>query len=81
MAVEPDKLDYMLRSAHARNDVEAMVEVYTLAANRSEEAGDIAAACFYLTHAFVFGLQCGSDATRELQMRLWEYGREAKPEC
>ena len=80
MTAEPDRLDEMLRSAHARNDVEAMVELYTLAANRSEEAGDIAAACFYLTHAFVFGLQCGSDAARGLQMRLWEHGREIRPE-
>ena len=80
MTAERDKLDELLRSAHARDDVEAMVELYTLAANQSEDAGDIDAACFYLTHAFVFGLQCGSDATRDLQMRLCEYGREARPE-
>jgi hypothetical protein len=74
------KLDEMLRSAHARNDGEALVELYTLAANQSEEAGDVAAACFYLTHAFVFGLQCGSGAASSLQMRLWEHGREIRPE-
>lgn len=80
MTTEPDKLDDLLRRAHARDDGEALVELYTLAANRSEDAGDIAAACFFLTHAFVFGLQCGSDACRCLQMRLWQYGREARPE-
>lgn len=80
MTVRRDKLDEMLRSAHAHNDGEALAELYTLAANQSEEAGDIDAACFLLTHAFVCGLQCGSGATRDLQMRLWEYRREARPE-
>lgn len=80
MTVESEKLDEMLRSAHARDDAAALTELYTLAADQSEEIGDIDAACFYLTHAFVFGLQCGSDATRDLQQRLWRHGREVRPE-
>ena len=80
MTSERDKLDDMLRSAHARDDAVALTELYTRAADQSEDNGDIDAACFYLTHAFVFGLQCGSDATRDLQRRLWRYGREVRPE-
>lgn len=80
MAAARDKLDELLRSAHARDDGMALVALYTQAADERERAGDIDAACFYLTHAFVFGLECGSEAVRDLQARLWKYGREARPE-
>lgn len=80
MPVDRKKLDELLLDAHARNDGEALVELYTLAANQSESAGNIDAACFYLTHAFVFALHSGSPAARDLQMRLWRHGREVMPE-
>ncbi len=80
VAVDGEKLDELLLDAHARNDGDALVGLYTLAANRSEAAGNIDAACFYLTHAFVFALQFGSADTRDLQMRLWRYGREIRPQ-
>jgi hypothetical protein len=77
---DSDKLDALLLSAHARNDGEALAALYNLAADRSEAAGNIDAACFFLTHAYVFALQWGLDTVGELQMRLWRYGREVKPE-
>ena len=80
MQMDRDKLECLFLDAHARDDGAALVDLYTIAANQSEAAGKIDAACFYLTQAFVFGLHCGSAETRDLQMRLSDYGREIRPE-
>lgn len=76
-----DRLDDLLMSAHARNDGEALAELYAVAADQSEAAGQTDATCFYLTHAYVFALQFGLDVARDLQMRLWRYGREVRPDA
>ncbi len=68
-------LDELLLAAHARNDHAALVQYYTMAADEREEAGDIDAACFYLTHAFVFALEHGAPEADELNLRLVQHGR------
>lgn len=80
MTLNRQTLDDQLRGAHARNDGVALVDLYTLAAGQSEEAGDIDAACFYLTQAFVFALLCGSATADDLQLQLWRHGREVRPD-
>jgi hypothetical protein len=72
-------LEDQLLEAHARGDPDALVALYVEAADGREAVDDIDAACFYLTHAFVFALQAGSDDTHALQLRLWEHGREERP--
>lgn len=72
-------LEHRLLAAHARNDFEALTALYEEAANQREEQGDVDAACFYLTHAFVFALESGSARADALQWRLWKLGREQKP--
>lgn len=52
------------------------VALYRTAADRAEARGDIEAACFYLTHAFVHALQAGAPEAVELNRRLVVHGRE-----
>ncbi|MEM1004714.1 MAG: hypothetical protein AAGK26_04995 [Pseudomonadota bacterium] len=69
------ELDRALLDAHATGDNVALVRLYTLAADQAELAQDIDAACFYLTHAFVFALEAGVPEADGLNRRLAEQGR------
>ncbi len=73
-------LDRRLLEAHARDDLTALIALYSEAADLREAVGDVDGACFYLTHAFVFSLQAGDGVAQELQRRLWQHGREVCPE-
>ncbi len=61
-----------LLAAHARDDRAGLVVLYTEAA---DTAPDIDAACFYLTHAYIFALEQGDGAAKELYQRLKTQGR------
>ena len=65
-------LDDKLLAAHARGDKPALVTLYGEAA---DGADDIDAACFYLTHAYIFALELGHADVPELHARLSEHGR------
>ena len=66
-------LDAQLLVAHDMNDIAALVDLYTKAADQSD---DVDAACFYLTHAYVFALELGSHKAVILRERLITHGRE-----
>ncbi|MEM8775916.1 MAG: hypothetical protein AAGF53_12840 [Pseudomonadota bacterium] len=68
-----EALDAQMMAAHEAHDTRALVRLYTQAADSSN---DVDAACFYLTHAYVFALESGAPETRMLRARLMEYGRE-----
>ncbi len=61
-----------LLDAHARDDRAALVALYTEAA---DEADNLNAACFYLTHAYIFALEVGDPACAQLYKRLKAQGR------
>ena len=61
-----------LLDAHARNDRAALVGLYTEAA---DAAPDLDAACFYLTHAYIYALEKGDPATEQLYHRLKAHQR------
>jgi hypothetical protein len=65
-------LDTQLLAAHASGDKAALVTLYTAAA---DQAGSVDAACFYLTHAYIFALDLGHADTAHLHARLAEHGR------
>lgn len=67
-------LDSQLLAAHARDDRAALVALYTQAA---DWANDPDAACFFLTHAYVFALERGDPRASDLHTRLKVEGREA----
>lgn len=65
-------LDQRLLQAHEADDRIALVGLYIEAA---DQTGDVDAACFYLTHAYVFALETGDARRGELHKRLAENGR------
>lgn len=73
--MDPKALDAALLEAHNRNDVAALVRLYTLAGDQAERQKDIQAACFYLTHAFVYALESGAPEADGLNRRLADHGR------
>ena len=66
-------LDQRLLAAHERDDRAALVGLYLEAAN---SANDEDAEGFYLTHAYIFALDTGSDLAPSLHARLIAAGRE-----
>lgn len=66
-------LDAQMIAAHEAHDQTALIRLYTRAA---DEANSLDAACFYLTHAYIFALEAGSPETASLHARLVEHGRE-----
>ncbi len=69
-------LDTALIAAHEVGDGPRLVALYIEAADRAQDAGELDAACFYLTHAYVFALENGDPAADDLHSRLKGHGRE-----
>lgn len=67
-------LDARMIAAHAAADPDALIALYTEAADQSN---DLDAACFFLTHAYVFALERGHGCAPLLHARLCDHGREA----
>ena len=75
MKTDAAALDRRLLAAHARKDPEQLTALYAEAGDIYEAAGDIDAACFYLTQALVYALEADCDRAATLQRRLWAHGR------
>lgn len=67
------ELDAALIAAHEKGDGPALVRLYTEAA---DQANDVDAECFFLTHAYVFALEAGAPEAVDLHARLKAHGRE-----
>lgn len=65
-------LNDRLLAAHDAGDRAALVDLYAQAADSTD---DIDAACFYLTHAYVFALELGHPDTGALHARLKHHDR------
>lgn len=70
-----EQLDKDLLQAHADHDAPALIRLYDRAATLAEQRQDHDAACFYLTHAFVFALEHGAPEADRLNLKLHERGR------
>ncbi len=66
-------LDTRLLDAHAADDRRELVALYAEAA---DSANDLDAACFYLTHAYVFALETGHPRATHLHKALCRHGRD-----
>ena len=75
--VPAEALDAALLAAHEARDGPALARLYARAGDRRERAGDVDAACFYLTHAYVHALEEGLSEAALLHARLKAHGREA----
>ena len=71
-------LNQALLAAHRADDGVALVALYTQAGDLAEARGDVNAACFFLTHAYIFALEAGAEAASELNGRLADHGREVR---
>ena len=71
----PD-LALKFQQALSEGNANTLVEIYVQAADEKETQGDIDAACFLLTHAYVHALQSGSDSVLAINRRLVAHGRE-----
>ena len=69
-------LDKQILQAHAQGNGFSLAELYLQAANERENEGDVDATCFFLTQAYVFALECGSELARDINRRLVAHGRE-----
>lgn len=69
-------LDASLLAAHADGDGRTLSRLYAQAGDLAESQRQIEAACFYLTHAYVFALEQNLPEARQLHQRLASYGRE-----
>lgn len=67
-----DDLQDRLLRAHAREDKAALIALYTEAADATD---DVDAACFFLTHAYVFALDVGDPVSELLYQRLKAFDR------
>jgi hypothetical protein len=72
-------LEAALLDAHGNGDHKALVSLYRQAGEIREGEGDIEAACFYYTHAYVFALETGDAAAKSLLDMLVSHGRDAYP--
>ncbi|MCR9146449.1 MAG: hypothetical protein NXH74_04540 [Rhodobacteraceae bacterium] len=67
------ELDARMIDAHEARDLGALIQLYSQAADM---VNDVDAACFYLTHAYVFALEAGAAQAASLRDRLVAQGRE-----
>jgi len=72
----PDLAD-RLAAAHDLADPAVLSGLYAEAADACSNEDET---CFLLTHAYVYALQAGLAEASTLQLRLWQHGREEKPE-
>jgi len=68
--------DAVFLAAHRAGDHATLARLYAQSADLHEAAGDLDAACFYLTQAYVFALIAGDARAQELNRRLAARGRD-----
>ena len=77
LGVAPDAtLEAAILAAHAAGDEPALARLYAGAADAAEAAGEVDAACFLLTQAYVLALSSGAPEAGALHARLLAHGRE-----
>jgi len=69
-------VDTALLAAHAANDKPALVRLYRQAGEMMLARGEVNAGCFYLTHAYIFALDCGAAEASQIHQTLIAHGRE-----
>ncbi|MEL7230293.1 MAG: hypothetical protein AAGK38_10345 [Pseudomonadota bacterium] len=71
-------LEAALLAAHRREDKQELMRLYHEAAQHYED--DENRAAFYLTHAYIFALECGAPEAASLNRLLAQQGREVLQE-
>lgn len=71
----PD-LDDEIIEAHSDDDRHRLCTLYLKAGEVKEATGDIDAACFLLTQAYVYGLETGNKDCARARAKLVAHGRD-----
>ena len=75
--IDADRLHQLMLQAHRNEDLAALPGLYLQAARLRESEGDIDAACFFFTQAYVYALDCGdTDSASAARLKLTEFGRD-----
>lgn len=75
--IDEKRLQRDMLQAHDQNDLKALPPLYLAAAQLRESQGDIDAACFFYTHAYVYALDCGDrEVADEARSSLKTHGRD-----
>ena len=69
-----DGLNERILAGHEAGDAAALAALYSEAA---DAANSVDAACFFLTHAYVWALDAGDPLAADLHARLCAHGRES----
>lgn len=69
-------LDDEIMQAHGKDDRHRLCGLYLKAGEVKEAAGEIDAACFLFTQAYVYGLETGNEDRMKAQAKLIAYGRD-----
>jgi hypothetical protein len=73
-----DLLQSRMLDAHKRADLPALPALYLEAARIREQCGDVDAACYFFTHAYVYALDAGDENAARLALgKLQVFGRES----
>jgi len=73
---EHEQLHTQLLAAHSCGDRPGMLRLYGRAGDLAHADGQINAACFFWTQAYIFALELGDNRAEILRDRLREHGRE-----
>ncbi|WP_337659768.1 hypothetical protein [Anderseniella sp. Alg231-50] len=75
--IDEQRLQRDMLQAHEQDDVAALPPLYLAAARLRESQGDIDAACFFYTHAYVYALDCGNrEIADTARSQLKSHGRD-----
>jgi hypothetical protein len=70
-------LQQRMLCAHHAGDAASLPALYLEAARLREAQGDVDAACFFFTHAYIYALDAGDDATaQQAHSQLKAHGRD-----
>jgi len=69
-------IEAALLAAHAANDKPTLARLYRQAGEMMLARDQVDAGCFYLTHAYIFALDCGAADAPDIHRILVAHGRE-----
>ena len=71
------RLQHDMLQAHEHEDLKALPALYLEAAHLRESQGELDAACFFYTHAYVYALDSGDEETAaHARAKLKSFGRD-----
>ena len=71
-----EEIEKKMLKAHEEYNQKELVRLYTKAGEMKQKENDENAEAFFLTHAYVFALESGSENAKEICKRLVKLGRE-----